>query len=79
MFPCAEHETKLQCKSHYGFALAPFSIPSPIAWCRSIWAFFTMLGLLALLQAGLFAVAQGNQGKAGEATCQGAGRRWGVG
>lgn len=27
MFPCAEHETKLQSKSHYGFALAPFSIP----------------------------------------------------
>lgn len=76
MFSCAEHETKLHSKGHYGFALAPSSISS----FRSLvlilpkiidWVFLTVLDWLAMLQAGLFAVAQGNHAKAGEAPCQG--------
>lgn len=62
-------------KAIMALLLHPFPSPSPIAWFSSIWAFLTVLGRLAVLQAGLFAVAQGNHGKAGEATCQGAGRR----
>ena len=37
----------------------------------SDWVFLTALDRLAILQAGLFAVAQGNHAKTGEATCQG--------
>lgn len=62
-------------KAIMALLLHPFPSPSPMAWFRSIWAFLTAPGRLAVLQAGLSAVAQGNHGKAGEATCQGAGRR----
>lgn len=63
-------------KAIMALLLHPFPSPSPIAWFRSIWAFLTVPARLVRLQAGLFAVAQGNHGKAGEATCQGAGTGW---
>lgn len=62
-------------KAIMALLLHPFPSPSPMAWFRSIWAFLTAPGRLAVLQASLSAVAQGNHGKTGEATCQGAGRR----
>lgn len=68
MFSFAEHETKLHSKGYYGFALAPFSIPS----FRSLvlilskiidWIFRTGLDWRAMLQAGFFTVAQGKSCK----------------
>lgn len=76
MFSCAEHETKLHSKGCYGFTPAHAFPPSPsnhvLIPSKIIdWVFSTVLDWLAILQAGLFAVAQGNHAKAGEATCQG--------